>query len=94
MAWGRSKKSDAPKWSQDEYHKEFASQIREQIKAGLRRGRNRGSPARRNSRRTSPARGRTEAGTRSTWAWRKPRRGTPITDGVPTSDQGAWRTGP
>ena len=42
MAWGRSKKSGAPKWSQDEYHKEFASQIREQIKAGLRRGSNRG----------------------------------------------------
>ena len=31
MAWGRNKKSGAPKWSQDEYHKEFASQIREQI---------------------------------------------------------------
>ena len=35
MAWGRNKKSGAPKWSQDEYHKEFASQIREQIKAGV-----------------------------------------------------------
>ena len=35
MAWGRNKKSGAPKWSQDEYHKEFAGQIREQIKAGV-----------------------------------------------------------
>ena len=35
MAWGGNKKSGAPKWSQDEYHKEFASQIREQIKSGV-----------------------------------------------------------
>ena len=35
MAWGRNKKSGAPKWSQDDYHKEFANEIREQIKAGV-----------------------------------------------------------
>ena len=34
MAWGRNKKSGAPKWSQDEYHKEFASQIREPDQGG------------------------------------------------------------
>ena len=35
MAWGRSKSAQTPAWNQDDYHKEFASKLKEQIEQGV-----------------------------------------------------------
>ena len=36
MAWGRKKPAaDTPRWNQDDYHKEFAGKLKEQIEAGV-----------------------------------------------------------
>ena len=39
MVWGRKKTPpavDKPRWNQDDYHKEFAGKLKEQIEAGRR----------------------------------------------------------
>ena len=36
MPWGRRKPpADKPRWNQDDYHKEFAGQLKEQIAQGV-----------------------------------------------------------
>ena len=35
MAWGRSKSAQTPAWDQDDYHKEFAGKLKEQIEQGV-----------------------------------------------------------
>ena len=35
MAWGRSKSAQTPAWNQDDYHKEFAGKLKEQIEQGV-----------------------------------------------------------
>ena len=38
MGWGRKKTpsaADKPRWNQDDYHKEFAGQLKEQIERGV-----------------------------------------------------------
>ena len=38
MGWGRKKTQpavDKPRWNQDDYHKEFAGQLKEQIEQGV-----------------------------------------------------------
>ena len=37
MVWGRKKSpaADKPRWNQDDYHKEFAGKLKEQIEAGV-----------------------------------------------------------
>ena len=36
MAWGKRKPpADKPRWNQDDYHKEFAGKLKEQIAQGV-----------------------------------------------------------
>ena len=36
MAWGKKRPpADKPRWNQDDYHKEFAGKLKEQIAAGV-----------------------------------------------------------
>ena len=36
MGWGRKKPpADKPRWNQDDYHREFAGKLKEQIAAGV-----------------------------------------------------------
>ena len=36
MAWGKTRPpADKPRWNQDDYHREFAGQLKEQIAAGV-----------------------------------------------------------
>ena len=38
MVWGRKKSqptADKPRWNQDDYHKEFAGKLKEQIEQGV-----------------------------------------------------------